>query len=128
VAHDKNFLTFLTDLLFSSITIVFEKVYGFNTNVVGLAFLGIGVGSLLALGIYARLSDAAVKRANRSGSGLARPEIRLLSLPVGAVLLPTGLFLYGWSAHYKVRWIVPEIGLALVGFGTNSRLIRTLDL
>ena len=36
----------------------------------------------------------------------------------GSILVPIGLFLYGWSAEYKVHWIVPNIGVALYGAGT----------
>lgn len=111
--------SFFLDLLFSSITQVFEETYHFSTSVVGLAFIGVGVGTLIALGLYAKLSDAAVRKAiaAQGGSGSAKPEVRLLLLPVGAILLPAGFFIYGWTAQYRVQWIVPEIGLAIIGFG-----------
>lgn len=34
-----------------------------------------------------------------------------------AVLLPIGLFWYGWSADKKVQWIVPIIGTVFIGIG-----------
>lgn len=39
-----------------------------------------------------------------------KPEYRLKPLPLGAILLPAGFFLYGWTAQYKVHWIVPILG------------------
>ena len=36
-----------------------------------------------------------------------KPEYRLRPLPVGAVLLPVGLFIYGWTAEYHTHWIAP---------------------
>ena len=35
----------------------------------------------------------------------------------GSVLVPCGLFIYGWSAQYHTHWIVPNIGAALFSAG-----------
>lgn len=32
--------------------------------------------------------------------------------------MPVGLLITGWTVEYKVFWIVPDIGIALVGAGT----------
>ena len=34
-----------------------------------------------------------------------------------AILLPAGFLIYGWSAQHQVHWIVPCIGLFLLGAG-----------
>ena len=88
-------------LLFTTITEVFEQTYDFSTGTVGLVYLGIGVGMILGLVIYAVLSDRTVKRElaakkARGDDEPAKPELRLLPLPVGGVLLPAGFFIYGW--------------------------------
>jgi hypothetical protein len=36
---------------------------------------------------------------------------------VGGVILPLGLFLYGWSAQYQTPFIVPMLGTGITGFG-----------
>ena len=36
----------------------------------------------------------------------------------GAIGIPIGLFMYGWTIDKKVHWIVPVIATSLVGFGT----------
>ena len=36
---------------------------------------------------------------------------------IGGILCPTGLFLYGWGAHYHLHWIVPNIGSAILAIG-----------
>ena len=36
----------------------------------------------------------------------------------GAILVPTGLFIYGWSAQYHVFWFVPDLGAFLFAAGT----------
>ena len=36
----------------------------------------------------------------------------------GTICLPAGLLLTGWSVQYRVFWLVPDIGIALIGAGT----------
>ena len=35
----------------------------------------------------------------------------------GTFLLPAGLLITGWTARASVPWIVPDIGIVLVGAG-----------
>ncbi|OCL15208.1 multidrug transporter [Glonium stellatum] len=47
------------------------------------------------------------------------PEARLyLSIPGGFIGLTAGFFWYAWTSFPSLHWILPSIGLALVGFGT----------
>ena len=46
-----------------------------------------------------------------------KPEYRLPLLWPGAIMVPIGLLLYGWTAQYRVHWIVPILGTALLGAG-----------
>jgi multidrug resistance protein len=97
-------------LLFTSITIVFEQSYGFGSGIVGLVFLGLGLGSMMGLIFFSFSSDRTLKKmAAKEGQGM-KPEYRLRPLPFGAILLPAGFFIYGWTAQYKVHWIVPILG------------------
>lgn len=62
-------------------------------------------------------SDWYVKRqAARDGGGM-QPEHRLPPMILGGILIPVGLFLYGWTAEARVQWMAPIMGTALVGFG-----------
>jgi MFS family permease len=102
-------------LLFTSFTSVFMTNYGFTEGEAGLAYLGVGIGfiiGLLGTGIY---SDKIVKK--RRSTRPPAPEDHLPPTVVGAILVPVGLFIYGWTAEYKVHWIAPIIGTAFFGFG-----------
>jgi MFS family permease len=107
---------------------VFQQYYSFGANVAGLAFLGVGVGSLSGVILYSLISDryarkkaaeadAAAEAAGTEKEGI-KPEYRLPTAPFGAILIPIGLFIYGWTAEYRVHWIVPIIGTMFVGVGT----------
>lgn len=61
------------------------------------------------------VSDRYMKsQAEKEGQGM-KPEYRLIVLPLGAIILPIGFFIYGWTAQYHVHWIVPIIGTAIIG-------------
>lgn len=94
-------------LLFTSITVVFEESYGFSSGIVGLVYLGLGVGSMAGLVLFSISSDRYLKKmAAKEGQGM-KPEYRLRPLPLGAVLLPAGFFLYGWTAQVRAcLWIM----------------------
>lgn len=114
-------------LVFTSVTEVFEGYYGFSAQMAGLTYLGLGIGSMLGLAIFSATSDRHLKKmAGQDGQGM-KPEYRLQSLPVGAILMPIGFFIYGWSAQYHVQWIVPILGMAIIGVG-NLIIFMTLQL
>lgn len=47
----------------------------------------------------------------------ALPEYRLpLALPF-SILVPIGLFIYGWSAQAQTHWFVPNMGACIFAFG-----------
>jgi multidrug resistance protein len=102
-------------LLFTTITLVFERRYGFSQGNVGLTYLGIGVGSMVGLIIFGFISDKIVK--HMSAKGEMKPEYRLPPLIPGSLIIPIGLFLYGWSVEKHTHWIVPIIGTMFVGLG-----------
>jgi hypothetical protein len=45
------------------------------------------------------------------------PEYRLPLVPPFSLLIPTGLFIYGWSAKNQVHWIVPNLGTCIFAIG-----------
>jgi len=93
-------------LMFTSISDVFTRGYGFSTSTVGLVFLGLGIGSLVGLFYFGASSDRLMKRMKAEGKEI-KPEDRLGLLVLAAVLLPVGFFIYGWTAEKRVHWIVP---------------------
>lgn len=114
-------------LMFTTMTSVFQGTYGFSTGTVGLAFLGLGAGNLVGLVIFSSTSDSYSKRKAAEADRIAeengqpkegmKPEYRLPLLPLGSALVPAGLFIYGWTAQYKVHWIVPILSHVLIGIG-----------
>ena len=110
-------------LLITTIPNTFMTLYGFSPSSIGLVYLGLGIGMITSATVFGVCSDRLLKYlAKRSGTGM-KPEYRLLPLYLGALLVPAGLFLYGWSAQVRAPWIVPIIGTSLLGAGLNSTLM-----
>lgn len=60
--------------------------------------------------------------ANRSyaahmAKGDFKSEHRLEFMMLGAVMVPIGLFWYGWSVDAKVQWMCPIMATAVFGLG-----------
>ncbi|KAL2063344.1 hypothetical protein VTL71DRAFT_5149 [Oculimacula yallundae] len=104
-------------LCFTTFPTIFEEQYGFSQGSSGLAYQGIGVGSLVGVAIGGFLSDRILKYLTAKNAGEPKPEFRLPTMMVGAFIVPAGLFMYGWTAEAKTHWILPIIGTALLGAG-----------
>ncbi|KAE8161638.1 major facilitator superfamily domain-containing protein [Aspergillus tamarii] len=103
-------------VLFTTFTDVFENVYGFSPGQAGLGYLGLGMGFCVGQITVGYYSDRHVKKQEKI-HGKMKPEHRLPPLVLGCFLVPIGLFWYGWSAQYRLHWIVPIIGTFFVGAG-----------
>lgn len=134
----------LTFLLYTTFPQVFNEQYNFQAGTSGLAYLGMGVGFLLALVIFATTSDKLLKakaakeeprslendthdlgdaineRTQASGQVVLKfkPENRLFFMAYLSLVLPIGFFWYGWSADQHAHWIVPILGTGLIGIGS----------
>lgn len=102
-------------LLFTTMTFVFHDQYGISASNIGLVYLGIGLGQFIGLILFGFYSDKLLRKLAKGGE--MKPEYRLPLLWPGAIAVPLGLFLYGWTAQYKVHWIVPILGTTLLGAG-----------
>lgn len=45
------------------------------------------------------------------------PEWRIPPMLIGAILCPTGLFIYGWASHNRVHFLVPNLGCVFLAIG-----------
>ena len=102
-------------LFYSTFPIVYEDTYHWSVGVSGLAYLGIGVGGGIGTLAFARLSDRLVR--DPANEGKYRAERRMILIMYTCPLVPAGLLIYGWTAYFRVHWIVPIIGTAINGLG-----------
>jgi MFS family permease len=109
-------------LFFGAFPLVFMGNHGFTLSQTGMSFLGIMVGMILGCSTdhfwhmnYVRLIK---QREERTGEvGGSEPEYRLPPAIAGGILVPIGLFMFGWTTYSSVHWIVPIIGSTIFGMG-----------
>lgn len=102
-------------LIFTTLSLIFRTKYGFGLGAAGLSFLGSGVGSIIGAAVYAYWADGAHGHLSKKHGG-ARPEFRLPALMVASVVLPVGLFMYGWTLETGVHWMAPQVACGIFGF------------
>ncbi|KAJ5303193.1 major facilitator superfamily domain-containing protein [Penicillium atrosanguineum] len=94
----------------------FEEVYGWPLETAGLAYLGLGFGSLIGLVLFAKTSDLFTMRLTKANNNVFEPEMRIFPAIFPALFIPISFFWYGWSASERTHWIVPLTGLVPFGF------------
>lgn len=110
-------------LLFTTYTVVFEELYSFSSANVGLSYIATGIGMFMGLILVGASSDRILKRLAARNSGGMKPEYRLPPLVFLGVLMPIGLFIYGWTAQHRIQWAVPMFGTLLFGIGLIACMI-----
>ncbi|EGR48472.1 uncharacterized protein TRIREDRAFT_62747 [Trichoderma reesei QM6a] len=99
------------------IPIIFREIRGWNPLNATLPFLCIFLGAVFGCGanVYNQLL---YNKAYYAAGNRAVPEKRLPPMMIGSLLFSGGQFLLGWTgAQRDIHWIVPCIGLVMLGTG-----------
>ncbi|QYS94101.1 MFS polyamine transporter [Trichoderma simmonsii] len=92
---------------FASATYVYTLDYGFDSRHIGLSFISVLIGYLLACVTYLVIEKTLYARAARQAPNRRpAPEHRLYSGMAGSIFLPIGLFWYAWAANPGGHWAV----------------------
>ncbi|KAF2493973.1 MFS general substrate transporter, partial [Lophium mytilinum] len=116
------FLLGLIYLFFGAFSLVFRENHGFNLWQIGLTFIGMIVGMLLACLAdpwwHKNHQKLIAKHVAETGNiGGSEPEFRLPPAILGAPMVFVGLLWFGWTTYASVHWIVPIIGSSLISAG-----------
>ncbi|QMW38836.1 hypothetical protein G4B11_002072 [Aspergillus flavus] len=106
-------------LFFGTFPMVFRTTYDMNLWQGGLTFVGIIVGMMIAAAttpLWSNIRERLLNN-NKKEPGRSEPEYRLPPAIVGGILIPVGLFWFGWTTYSRIYWIVPIIGSAVFGGG-----------
>ena len=104
-------------LVLSTFPALWEKQYHESIGIGGLNYISLGVGFFLGTQICAPVNDRIYRRLKKRNDNVGRPEFRIPLMIPGSLLVPLGLFIYGWSSQYHTHWIGPNIGAALFAAG-----------
>lgn len=114
-------------LFFGAFPLVFGTNHNFTLSQTGLTFLGLLIGGWIGVAFtpligknYQRLIKNARIQTEEKGEEQPKkpdPEYRLPPAILGGVLMPIGLFWFGWTTYSSVHWIVPIIGTVFFATG-----------
>ncbi|ORY46788.1 MFS general substrate transporter [Rhizoclosmatium globosum] len=119
-------------IVLSTFSLLFMEKYGENTQTSSLHYLALAVGLVIGSQLSGPLLDKISKVLQKRYNTPHKPEYRLPICIPGSVLLPIGLFLYGWAAENTLHWIWLDIGIALFAMSVNltfqSLSLYTVDV
>jgi hypothetical protein len=112
----------------NSFPTVFGTVYGWSEGIIGLSYLGSGIGFVIGMILVGTTNDRMVMRLTKKHGGVRIPEYRMSVMMLFTPLIPVGMFWYGWSAEAGTHWylavsnnfdvrIVPILGTVPIGIG-----------
>ncbi|EWZ28982.1 major facilitator superfamily domain-containing protein [Fusarium oxysporum Fo47] len=112
---------------FASSSYILQLYYGFNLREVGLSFISVIIGYILATIMFAVLDKTLYARAARaSPTGSAGPEHRLYAALVGSFFLPAALFWYAWEARRGGNWAAEVASGIFLGLGSFSLFLSAI--
>ncbi|ETS75975.1 hypothetical protein PFICI_12919 [Pestalotiopsis fici W106-1] len=113
-------------LIFTAFPIIFQGQRHWSQGVAGLSYVGVMVGQILAMIIYAFMETSNQKRISKEPSRQT-PEARLDPAILGGVLLPMGLFWFAWTTLTSIHWAVSIVGSTLFGIGQVLLFISLIN-
>ncbi|RMY54560.1 hypothetical protein D0864_13930 [Hortaea werneckii] len=103
--------------IYTNMQSIYGDEYGFNTEQVGLLYLGPGLGFLSAVWFLVPRIDTVYNKLTARNDGKARPEYRLPLANIGAVSIPVSLFWFAWTVQYRTPWLASIASTFFYGIG-----------
>ncbi|KAF2720382.1 MFS general substrate transporter [Polychaeton citri CBS 116435] len=104
--------------IYTNMQPIYQGEYGFNTEQVGLLYLGPGFGFLFAVWfLVPRIDNVYNALATKLNHGKGLPEYRLPLANIGAAFVPVALFWFAWAVQLHTHWIVSIIATFFYGIG-----------
>ncbi|KAJ5706747.1 hypothetical protein N7488_006548 [Penicillium malachiteum] len=103
-------------LCFEAYPIAFQEIRGWNDGVGALPFVGVACGVFIGCGIIISFSLTRYRNIIRR-TGSVNPEERLIPMMIGGILLPAGIFWFGWTSSPHITWVPEAFAGVLLGAG-----------
>lgn len=105
-------------LLLSTYATLWIERYGESETISSLNYIAIAIGTIAASQVGGALMDWIYRALKERHNGETTPEFRVPFLIPGVILIPVGIFLYGWSAEKRLTWIIVDVGTAIFVWGS----------
>lgn len=101
---------------FEAFPIVFVEIHHFTLIEMGVSYCTIMIGILIGAGFY--IPHILKRFTHRIQNGdEVTPEVFLPMAIFGSLLMPIGIFMFGWTSAEDIHWIAPLIGAAIFAAG-----------
>ena len=110
-------------LCFVAYPIVFTDLRGWSYGISGLAFCGIGCGTLLCIAAEPLLRRMIDSHKKDPETGEVPPEAMVSVVCIAAICLAVGEIWFAWTCTPNVHWIVPILAGIPFGFGNAGVFI-----
>ncbi|KAF8537533.1 major facilitator superfamily domain-containing protein [Trichophaea hybrida] len=123
-------------LCFTAYPVVFSEIRGWGPGTSGLAFLGIGCGTVLAVASEPLSRKIYNMHSIDPETGKRPPEARILVVCVASVMIPVSMLWFAWTCvPTRIHWIFPILSGIPYGLGNtyvflhaNNYLVISYDL
>ncbi|KAG5984046.1 hypothetical protein E4U55_006275 [Claviceps digitariae] len=105
-------------LLLSTYATLFIERYNQNETMSSLNYIALAVGTITASQAGGPLMDWIYGRMKARHGGQGVPEFRVPFMVPGVIMMPVGIFLYGWAAEKHLHWMVVDVGTAIFVCGS----------
>lgn len=122
-------------LCFVAYPIIFTDLRGWSPGFSGLAFSGIGVGSMIVIVAEPLIRKWINAHKHDPETGSPPPEAMVSVVCLAAILIPVGEILFAWTCTPNIYWIVPiaagipfGAGNAAVFIYASNYLVHSYDI
>lgn len=105
-------------LCFVAYPIVFSQLRGWSPGLTGLAYCGIGTGSLIIIACEPLCRRLINSHTPDPSTGRPPPEAMVAVVCIGSICVPAGQLIFAWTCTPNVHWIWPI--LAGIPFGAGN--------
>ncbi|KAH7310527.1 major facilitator superfamily domain-containing protein [Stachybotrys elegans] len=110
---------------FGSYAYIYSTVYGFDAKQIGLCYIPVIVGFLLAVVVFAYFDVTKYQKELQRSNHVA-PEHRLYAALFGSWMVTVGLFWFAWAPRESVHWIAPVLAGLPMGCGTLTGFLSSI--
>ncbi|KAH7327185.1 major facilitator superfamily transporter [Rhexocercosporidium sp. MPI-PUGE-AT-0058] len=99
---------------------MWQDNYGLSKTTSSLHYIAIALGSTIGSQVTGPCIDVVWAHLKAKNNGATSPEYRVPMMVPGILIMPFGIFLYGWAIEHHLHWIVVDIGAVLMSGGMMS--------
>lgn len=112
--------------LLSAFPFEFAEIRGWPAGVACLSFIPLLLGIITGAGVTA-LFEPRYRHILEKHGGMPQPEERTVTMMIGAVCFPVGMFIFAWTSEPSIFWLPSMIGIYIFGSGISLIFLASFN-